>query len=372
MAGKEEKAPTSSSSTPKNISSEQFSSPEVCWRKEADSNLKRLHSLLFGADAALEKGDFASARLLSIGLLGFLDSQCHSDVDEAFIRPICREALSKLDLARRSLIPPSDRQAFEQAGREPTAVFSKKSDIDIEKIKQSKHFQALLSQSKGTEPNNLLYQGYQRDKLKKSGCNAKLTSTYRNVSKENDNTFEAVDDEERGRENSYGAKRLHLEITSPSNRNVKSPSCNEESENDASGSGFVTARTKLEMDAWQRRGLAGSPSASVSPQSDHLGRGYGVRSYGFPRRGIRGNFIPPVKSNGNSTGNMTSRSAGKGEDALDDSTKRCLELLCGPDGELPEKLRNLEPRLIEHISNEIMDRDPNVRWDDIGKLLDTA
>lgn len=43
-----------------------------------------------------------------------------------------------------------------------------------------------------------------------------------------------------------------------------------------------------------------------------------------------------------------------------------LELLCGPDGELPEKLRNLEPHLIEHISNEIMDKDPNVRWDDIG------
>lgn len=45
-----------------------------------------------------------------------------------------------------------------------------------------------------------------------------------------------------------------------------------------------------------------------------------------------------------------------------------MELLCGPDGELPEKLRNLEPRLIEHVSNEIMDRDPNVRWDDIGNL----
>ena len=41
-------------------------------------------------------------------------------------------------------------------------------------------------------------------------------------------------------------------------------------------------------------------------------------------------------------------------------------MLCGPDGELPEKLRNLEPRLIEHVSNEIMDRDPNVRWNDIG------
>ena len=43
-------------------------------------------------------------------------------------------------------------------------------------------------------------------------------------------------------------------------------------------------------------------------------------------------------------------------------------LLAGPDGELPDRLRNLEPRLLEHVSNEIMDQDPNVRWDDIGKL----
>ena len=45
-----------------------------------------------------------------------------------------------------------------------------------------------------------------------------------------------------------------------------------------------------------------------------------------------------------------------------------LEMLVGPDGELPDKLRNLEPCLIEHVSNEIMDQDPNVRWDDIGKF----
>lgn len=43
-----------------------------------------------------------------------------------------------------------------------------------------------------------------------------------------------------------------------------------------------------------------------------------------------------------------------------------MELLCGPDGEIPEKLKNIEPRLIEHISNEIMEKDPNVRWSDIG------
>jgi len=45
-----------------------------------------------------------------------------------------------------------------------------------------------------------------------------------------------------------------------------------------------------------------------------------------------------------------------------------IDMLCGPDGELPEKLRNLESRLIEHVSNEIMDRDPNVRWNDIAGL----
>ncbi|KAF3658986.1 Fidgetin-like protein 1 [Capsicum annuum] len=124
------------------------------------------------------------------------------------------------------------------------------------------------------------------------------------------------------------------------------------------------------MDTRQRRGLSRSPSASISPQNDNtlMNKGCGVRSYGIPRRGIRGNFVPPIRGSGNNVGNVTSRNAGKGEDSLDDSTRRCLEMLVGPDGELPEKLRNIEPRLIEHISNEIMHRDPNVRWNDIAGL----
>lgn len=76
------------------------------------------------------------------------------------------------------------------------------------------------------------------------------------------------------------------------------------------------------MDAKQKRGLAGSPSTSVSPQSDGTNRGYGARSYGFSRRGVRGNFIPPIKSNGGNTGNVTTRVAGKSDDASDDSAKR--------------------------------------------------
>lgn len=84
----------------------------TCWRKQVDQNLKRLHSLLFGADLALERCDPLAARIFGLRLLGFLDSQCRSDLDEAFIYPIRREAAAKVDAARRSLVPKSDRYRY--------------------------------------------------------------------------------------------------------------------------------------------------------------------------------------------------------------------------------------------------------------------
>lgn len=80
------------------------------------------------------------------------------------------------------------------------------------------------------------------------------------------------------------------------------------------------------MEAKQKRGVGGSPSASVSPQCDNnsANRLYGGRSYGVSRRGVRGNFVPPIKSNGNNAGNMSARVAGKCDDSLDDSTKKWL------------------------------------------------
>ncbi|XP_024991442.1 ATPase family AAA domain-containing protein FIGL1 isoform X2 [Cynara cardunculus var. scolymus] len=368
------------------------SEASVCWRKELDTNLKRLQSLLFGADIAIQKRDYSYAQLLSLRLIGFLDSRSINDVDEAFIRPIRREALSKLDSATQSLIPESDRQAFEQAGRDPGFVFQKQGDIKIEKIKQSKYFKALLQQAKG----NTLNEDDEPEKLEdisaktsKVLLHGKSTTLNGSISRANNNmhnnsvnsrgngsedcilvqghgSFTCINvDEERTHGSSLRSKRAHMEISSPRNETVLSPSSKSEANAGISGNSFVTARTKLEMDVRQKRGLDGSPNSSVSPQSDGTNRGYGVRSYGS-RRGIRG-FVPPIRSNSGNNGNVTSRAA-KGEDALDDSTKRCMDMLCGPDGELPEKLRNLEPRLIEHISNEIMDRDPNVRWDDIAGL----
>lgn len=371
---------------------------EVWWRKEVDTNLKRLHSFVFGAEQARERGDFSSAQVLALGLVGFLDSHSHSDTDRAFVRPIRCEALSNLDSARRSLIPESDRLAFEQAGRDPGCIFTKKGGIDVDKIKQSKYFQTLVQQSEGITCHKTADKLTRRENLTSKISKSPVLTNYGDVSRfnhkrsEKDNSPDIcliekvhsnydskdrgaameIEDEEAERTfgNSPKTKRLHMETIGQRNKNVKSPLCNEGADADSPCNGFVTARAKLEMDVRQRRGINGSPSATDSPLSDNTmaNKSYGVRPYGFPRRGVRGNFVPPIRGSGNNGGNVTSRNAGKGEDALEDSTRRCLEMLCGPDGELPEKLRNLEPRLIEHVSNEIMDRDPNVRWNDIAGL----
>nr|GEW36546.1 ATPase family AAA domain-containing protein FIGL1 [Tanacetum cinerariifolium] len=263
-------------------------------------------------------------------------------------------------------------QAFEQAGKEPGFVFPKQGDISVERIKQSKYFKALIQHSKGITRNEedtngniskVPLHGIPRSLYGSlSGKNGSMHNT--DVEGRGLSTYINVD-EERTNVSSFRPKRAHVEISSPKYMKVDSPSSNGDADAGVTGNNFVTARTKLEMDVRQKRGLASSPNPSVSPQSDGANRGYGVKSYGA-RRGIRG-FVPPIKSNGGNTGNVASR-ATKGDDALEDSTKKCLDMLCGPDGELPEKLRNLEPRLIEHISNEIMDRDPNVRWDDIAGL----
>ncbi|KAK1305882.1 Katanin p60 ATPase-containing subunit A1 [Acorus calamus] len=389
-------------------SSSAASGGDSCWRRDVDENLRRLHSLKFGADRALEAGDHASASILGLRLLGFLDSHDSDGGDRASVDRIRLDVAAGVSSARRLLAPDSDR-----------------GDIDLEKIKQSKYFKSVIESSKRNNVDKLIpesstngasvalrgsetcnaYQLPKEGKLEsqngrpgvwtsKNMKQAKLTSMYgSNVLKPSNTSYRKllksenqepeecvivekghansqryarggsssvplqVDEEENIHGNDLRRKRWQMEAISPGYENAGSQTGSEEDNADASGTGFVSARAKLEMDSRQRHGFVGSPNASLSPRSDYNSvgnRNYGVRSGGIPRRGLRGNFVPPIRSNGSSAGNVTSsRVPGN------------LELLCGPDGELPEKLRNLEPRLLEHVSNEIMDRDPNVRWDDI-------
>ena len=94
------------------------------WRKETGERLRRLHSLLFGADAALERGDAAAAQALALRLLGFLDSQAPAagaaSEEAAFVAPIRAAASARLAAASRARAPDSDRYGTLTAPRNPS------------------------------------------------------------------------------------------------------------------------------------------------------------------------------------------------------------------------------------------------------------
>jgi hypothetical protein len=46
-----------------------------------------------------------------------------------------------------------------------------------------------------------------------------------------------------------------------------------------------------------------------------------------------------------------------------------MELLANPDGKPIDRLQNLKPEILEHVNNEIMDRNLVVHLHDICKLL---
>nr|TKW28196.1 hypothetical protein SEVIR_3G322800v2 [Setaria viridis] len=313
---------------------------------------------------------------------------------------------------------PPTATAFEVAKKEVGCVFAKQGDINVERIKCSRYFQAL--QKSKTNPADQLSatwhefasQGAPRidenptdlenEKLSarasKLMMQTKLSSLYsskslkangvpdknmfksenlskestgiENITNQNGNGHPAymeIDEDVKPRGLLQNAKRKHTGFRSPICEVSNSPLSNDEA--DAPANEFMTARTKMEREIAQKPGRNGPQGTSVSPQCDnnHSTRNYGMRPSWNSRRGPRGNFVPPIRNNGGS-GTTISRVTGKSDDSMEDSTRKCIEMLCGPDGELPEKLRNLEPRLIEHVSNEIMDRDPNVRWNDIAGL----
>ena len=58
--------------------------------------IHRLHSLLFGVDAASTRGDTETALGLGLRLLGFLESECQTTEDVTYIEPIKKQVLEKV------------------------------------------------------------------------------------------------------------------------------------------------------------------------------------------------------------------------------------------------------------------------------------
>lgn len=84
------------------------------------------------------------------------------------------------------------------------------------------------------------------------------------------------------------------------------------------------------METRQRPCFPGSPSAT-NQQTDKSSFGntknYGMRYGNVTRRGVRGNFVPPIRSGGGNTGGMiSSRISGNCDDAVEDSTRKWFVL----------------------------------------------
>eukprot|EP00249_Psilotum_nudum_P013080 c24142_g1_i1 orf=210-2450(-) len=438
------------------------------WKQAVDQKLHRLHSLLFGSDIALERGEAETALGLTLRLLGFLESECQSAEDRTYISPIEKRVRERLDAAREKVAAFGDRYALEQAKSKENCIFRRNGAVDLDKIKQSKYYKPFMDSNSQLSkrllqasprnfhaaslqvpalttgipghqislPANKVENNYLRAecananalRASRSLTQSKITTAYSNKSTKSvdlpgrllgavqncsaqdfqtkalpshgnkfSNNIKSTSiiptlsptqfANEEDKPNDIGARAKRRRYVDDANcvvENVHLPENNECNEDDMKTTGFVTAKQKMAMDSLQKHapGFTSAPPTSPSggpsslAPSSHFGgtcnsgtqRISTPKTLGMGRRGVRANFIPPIRSNGVGGAVTAPRIPSTSDSGLDDSTRRCLELLAGPDGELPEILRNLEPRLIEHVSNEIMDRDPNVRWDDIAGL----
>ena len=122
---------------------------------------------------------------------------------------------------------------------------------------------------------------------------------------------------------------------------------------------FKTAREQLAID--QQRKYGGS---SRGGQGQLTSASYGTvkKSLGT-RRGLNSKFVPPVLLNR--------------DDEYSDGGSGALLRKAGPansrsahtnsEEPIDERLKNIEPKMVELITNEIMDHGPAVVWEDIGR-----
>ncbi|XP_026558064.1 fidgetin-like protein 1 [Pseudonaja textilis] len=150
-------------------------------------------------------------------------------------------------------------------------------------------------------------------------------------------------------------KRKAFAVSSEDNNNISSGSTiegsnipwNEKKNNENKASGFKTAKEQLWVD--QQKKFQNQPQNIPLPS-------YGgtKKSLGAGRsRGPFGKFVPPLpKQDGDGNTGMPCKSHGTGSTELTYPTD--------------ERLKNIEPKMIELIMHEIMDHGPPINWDDIA------
>ncbi|KAM4026640.1 fidgetin-like protein 1 isoform 2-T6 [Anomaloglossus baeobatrachus] len=114
-------------------------------------------------------------------------------------------------------------------------------------------------------------------------------------------------------------------------------------------SGFKTAKEQLWVEQQKKHH---SQSRSTGPGA----YGTGKKSLGAARsRGLHGKFVPPIANQDGGHGSVCHRKVYTANDS---------------ESNVPsdERLKNIEPKMIELIMSEIMDHGPPLNWDDIAGL----
>ncbi|XP_039192622.1 fidgetin-like protein 1 [Crotalus tigris] len=155
-------------------------------------------------------------------------------------------------------------------------------------------------------------------------------------------------------------KRKTFAVSSEDNNNISSGSIhklipiegsnipwNEKKNNENKASGFKTAKEQLWVD--QQKKVQNQSQHAPLPSYGGTKKSLGAGRY----RGPFGKFVPPLpKQDGNGNTGMPCKSYGT------ESTELTYPI--------DERLKNIEPKMIELIMHEIMDHGPPVNWDDIA------
>ncbi|KAJ1651640.1 putative 26S proteasome subunit yta6 [Dispira simplex] len=150
-------------------------------------------------------------------------------------------------------------------------------------------------------------------------------------------------------------------------------------------SDFLTAKQQLVVDAKRQRsnGPSHQSTSYPPPRGSDTGSTPVIRKRYLGSAGKRARFVsplqkPPTEESGGETigGNggqdfgyyNLSGGLNKKPPRVDRSGSTSKPSPAAPEEPVDERLRNIEPRMIEMINNEIIDRSPSVAWEDIAGL----
>lgn len=145
----------------------------------------------------------------------------------------------------------------------------------------------------------------------------------------------------------------------------------DEDESKVTVGAFKTAREKLLIDQQKkfgrnRGGGGGGASTSGSSGGQTASSNYGTskRSLGA-RRGLNSKFVPPVINRDDEDSDNGGILVQKALGSAGGSSRKSNN---DPQEPVDERLKNIDPKMIELVTNEIMDHGPPMQWSDIAGL----